>query len=242
MNFNVKRMIIILLVLFLSFTFLINAKTIKASFAKMPGYAESVDKGILIDFVKAIEKVLGTKISRTVVPFARSVNNAVSGEADFHLPLIKLPENKNKNLPYDYSTETIFHVNFVLYTNKKKPVDIKNIKKANIETDRAHIAYFEFPIKPSAGIGNSLKKLTSGRIDGFIFADVATDPVLKQLKLKNIRRELFKRYDVKIILKKGGRGGNIDKKLSEAITKLRKSGEYNKIMSALDKPYDNWQL
>jgi polar amino acid transport system substrate-binding protein len=226
----------------LAVTFNLNAKVIKASFAKMPGYAESVDKGILIDFVKAIEEVLGVKIERTVVPFARSVNNAVEGEADFHLPLIKLPESKSKSLPYDYSTETIFHVNFVLYTNKSKNISTGNLKGKNLETDRAHINYFEFPIKPSAGIENSLKKVNAGRIDGFIFADFATDPVLKKLNLKNIKRQLFKRYDVKMVLKKGGRGGEVDKLLSEAIAKLKKSGEFDKIMSVLEKPYDNWQL
>jgi len=238
---KLKKVFILLLVVSLIFTFGLNAKVKKASFAKMPGYAESVNKGILIDFVKAIEKVAGIKIDRVVVPFARSVNNVVTGEADFHLPLIKLPESKSKNLPYDYSTETIFHVNFVLYTNKSKNIAVNNLKGKIVETDRAHIDYFEFPIKPSAGIENSLKKLDAGRIDGFIFADLATDPVLKKLNSKNIKRQLFKRYDVKIILKKGGKGGEIDKLLSVAIAKLRKSGEYDRIMSVLDKPYSDWQ-
>ncbi len=242
MKFNLKKAVILLLALSLSFSFILSGKTMKASLAKMPGYAESVDKGVLVDLVKAIEKILGEKIERFVVPFARSMSNIIEGEVDFHMPLIKLPESKSKKLPYDYSTETIFHVNFVLYSNKKKLLDLNNLKNFKIETDRAHVNYFEFPITPSSGIENSLKKLSVGRIDGFIFADFATDPILKQLKFQNIKRELFKVYDVKIILSKGARDGDIDKKLTEAISKLRKSGEFDKIMSTIDKSFDNWQM
>ena len=237
MKLNLRKMLVLLLVLSLSFSFVLSAKIIKASFAKMPQYSENVDKGVLIDLIKAIEKTLGEKIERVVVPFPRSVNNVIEGKADFHVPIIELPESKSKNLPYDYSTETIFHVNFALYTNKTKAIEIKNLKNLNLETDRAHIDYFEFPIKPSAGIENSLKKIAAGRIDGFIFADFATDPVLKKLKFSNIKRQLFKVYDVKIILSKGTKGGAIDKKISVAIAKLKKSGEFGKIMSIIDKPY-----
>ncbi len=220
----------------------LQAKELKASLAKMPGYAESVDKGVLVDLVKAMEKAYGKKIIRQVVPFARSMNNIIEGEVDFHMPLIKLPDSKSKKLPYDYSAETIFHVNFVLYSHKDKPLDMKQMKTYKLETDRAHINYFEFPIAASSGIDSSLKKLAAKRIDGFIFADFATDPVLKQMNSKEIKRQLFKVYDVKIILKKGDAGGTLDRKLSEIIGKLRESGEYDKIMSSIEKAYDNWQM
>ena len=218
-----------------------SAKELKASLAQMPGYAESADKGILVDLVKMIEKESGVTIHREVVPFARSMDNVINRHADFHLPLIMVPNTDESKLNYDHSTETIFHVNFVLYSNKSKPLDMSKLASYKLETDRAHTQYFPFSIEPSTNLESSLKKLDAGRIDGFIFADFASDPIIKQAGLKNVHRALYKTFDVKIILPKGGRGGEVDKLLSSSIQSLRKKGDYDKLMSAIDKPYDNWQ-
>lgn len=228
-------------IILLVYTLSLSAQeTYKVSLAKMPVYSESVDKGILIDLVKAMAKVEGVKIERTVTAFARSMYNVKSGKADFHLPLIKLPDSNEGTLEYDHSTETIFHVNFVLYTGSKKSINPKNLKDHFIETDRAHVAYFNFDIKASSCIECSLKKVAIGRIDGFIFADFASDPHVKANKL-DLKRQLYRRFDVKIILPRGGKGGKTDQFLSSAIGKLRASGEYDKIMSKLDAPYNDWQ-
>lgn len=217
------------------------AKDLTASIAQMPNYAESVDKGVLIDLMKAVEKEAGIKIKREVVPFARSMDNVINRKVDFHLPLIMLPNADEHKLNYGHSTETIFHVNFVLYTNKNKPLDTGKLASYKLETDRAHTQYFPFPIEPSTNLESSLKKLDAGRIDGFIFADFASDPLIKQNGLKNVQRSLYKVFDVKIILPKGGRGGDVDKLLSGAIQSLRLKGAYDQIMGQIDTPYDNWQ-
>ena len=86
-----------------------------------------------------------------------------------------------------------------------------------------------------------MKKVDAGRLDAFIFADAAADQFIKQNKLTNIKRQLYKRFDVKIILPKGGRGGPTDKFLSENIAKLIKSGEMAKIMGQIDAQFNNWQ-
>ncbi|QTA92862.1 substrate-binding periplasmic protein [Desulfonema magnum] len=218
-----------------------SAKDLKASIAQMPIHAESKDKGVLVDLVKAIAEVSGHKTDIRVVPFKRSVYYVTSGKADFHLPLIKNPALREETLDYDYSTETIFHVNFVLYSNKNKAINKAHLKNYYIETDLAHVRYFDFPVHPSSKIKNSLIKADMGRTDGFIFADTACDPLIKKYNFKNIRRKLYKRFEVKIVLPKGGRGGETDKILTSAINKLRKSGRYQKIMGTIDLPYDDWQ-
>lgn len=106
-----------------------------------------------------------------------------------------------------------------------------------IETDVAHTPYFPFDTQPSAHILGSLKKLEIGRIDGFIFADDATDPLIKANNLQNIQRQLYRRFEVKIVLPKGGAGGATDRFLSEAIRKLRASGRLDEIMRPVDHPY-----
>ena len=213
----------------------------RASLAQMPVYAESHEKGVLVDFVKALEKASGDKIEYQVVPFARSIDDVQDKRVDFHLPLIQLPKVETGTNKLDYSTETIFHVNFTLYSNKTLEVTPVNVAKFKVETDAAHTDYFDFPIAPAFKIDGALRKVDAGRLDAFIFADFASDPIVKERKLNKIKRQLFKRFNVKIILPKGGRGGPTDRFLSETIAKLRHSGEMARIMGPIDAPYDDWQ-
>lgn len=236
---NIQILIIVLLTAAIPFQ--LNAEAYKTTLAQMPVYAESATKGVLVDFVKAMEKISDNTMSISVYPFSRSMNNVLKGNADFHIPLIKndiIPEEK---LPYSYSTETIFHVNFVLYTRKGSNVTPENLHLFNVETDRAHVDYFPFKSNPAGQIDLSLKKLHRGRIDAFVFSDAATDVVLKELGFNDIKRTLYKRFDVKIILPKNDHGKKIDQMLTSTIQKLRASGEFDKIMGPIDLPYDNWQ-
>ncbi len=218
-----------------------EAIDMKASLAQMPVYAESVDKGVLVDFVKALGKAAGKEIEMQVVPFNRSMNDAVKGNVDFHVPLIKADNVDESTLDYLHSTETIFHVNFVLYTNKSKMLDIDKMKDYRIETDLAHVKYFNFPVTGSSNIVSSLKKVNAGRIDGFIFADFASDPIVKNEGLGDLQRSLYKIFDVKIILPKNEKGKATDAYLTDTIAKLRSDGTFSQIMSAIDKPYNDWQ-
>ncbi len=213
----------------------VRAADMKATLAKMP------TTPIFVELVETMAKTSGKDIEYQAVPFNKSMHDLVDGKADFHIPLIKAENIPESKLDYAYSTETIFHVNFVLYTNKDKPIDKSKLKDYKIETDLAHVAYFDFPIKGSNKTASSLKKVNAGRIDGFIFADSSSDPILKKEGLKNIKRELYKVFDVKIILPKGEKGKATDAFLTETIQKMRADGSFDKIMSPLDQPYNDWQ-
>src|SRR3569623_984972 len=217
------------------------SKELVGSIAQMPVVSESADKGVLIDLIRAIEKEAGVTIKREVVPFARSMDYVINHRADFHFPLIVNPESNPAKLDFDFSTETVYTVNFVIYSNKNKPLDMAKLGTYKLETDRAHIQYFPFPTEASSSLENSLKRVDAGRIDGFIFAALESDSIIKQDNLKYIHRSLYKTFDVKIILPKGGRGGETDKLLTSAIESLRKKGLYDKIMASVEQPYVDWQ-
>ena len=234
-------MVVLTLVSMMFLVFPAGAADMKASLAKMPGYAETTDKGVLVDLVKAIAKTSGKDIEIQVVPFNRSIRDVVEGKADFHMPLIKNDIIDLNKLEYTYAKPTLWHVNFVLYTNKNKPIDKSKLKDYKIETDLAHVSYFDFPIKGSTRIDSSLKKVNAGRIDGFIFADFASDPVIKKEGLNNIHRELYKVFDSDIVLPKGEKGKATDVFLTETIEKMRADGSFDKIMSPIDQPYNDWQ-
>jgi len=236
-----KSKIVVALMIGLMCVGVISARELKVSIAQMPGYAESTEKGVLVDFAKALASASGSTLNMVVVPFKRSMDNVINKEVDFHMPLIQNPLDDESKLPYSHSTATIFHVNFVLYSNKDKALDISSLKGKTVETDAAHVQYFDFGPIPSTSIEGSLKKVDAGRIDGFVFADFASDPVVKAQNLNNIKRTLYRRYDVKIILPKGGTNGETDKLISDAIKKMTADGSFVRIMGPIDTAYNNWQ-
>jgi polar amino acid transport system substrate-binding protein len=219
----------------------INAMEINGTLAKMPIYSETKEKGILIDLVNAVEEVSQNNINVKVLPFASSLNLVIFNKRDFHMPLIKNDVVNHEELKYYYSTDTIFHVNFVIYSKKDKDINTSNISNFKVETDRAHIEYFPFDVIPSNSIEKSLEKVNLGEIDAFIFADFATDPYLKKMDNANIKRELYKRFESKIVFPKNERGKQMDAIFIEALSKLRSSGKLEQIIAPIDTLFDNWQ-
>jgi polar amino acid transport system substrate-binding protein len=232
---------LLLTIVLIFFTCSVTAEELRASLAKMPVHALSKSEGIQVDLVNAIAAVSGYDIDIDVYPFARSIDNVISGSADFHIPLIKNEVIPASELPYAYSTETIFQVNFVLYTKKGSEVNKENLANFSIETERAHVDYFPFKLSPSNSIEQSLKRLSLGMIDGYIFADTSTDPLLLKLGYNNISRSLYKVFDVKIVLSKNENGKRIDDILSKSIQTLKANGRLQRIEESVNFPYDNWQ-
>ena len=212
-----------------------TAKDLKASLPILPPLVENADQGILVDLVKAIDEAYPDgSIVISVYPFKRSMQNVTSGAADFHMPILLNPDVPEDKLDFQHSTQTIFKVVFVLYTNKdNKEINPGNVNKFKIETDRAHVGYFDFPVKPSDSIEGSLKKVDMGRIDGFIFAMPETDAALNKLGLKNIKRQEYKTFDVKVVLPKGEKGKEVDEILTVSIQKLKDNGKYSQIMGPI---------
>lgn len=235
-----KLLFLLLGILFVN-TITYAAQPYKASLAFLKFSAENKDKGVLVDLVKFWAKITHHPIDISVSPFPRSLNIVISHRADFHIPLIKNPYKKAKELKFDYSTAPLFTVNFVLYTNKNRLIDINNIQQYIIYTDRAHSDLFNFTIHPITHIESALHMLNAGRIDGFIFADVEVDPLLKKLGFKTIQRQLFKVYDVHAILPKGKKGGEADKMIQKAMQHIKITGQWENLLGQYYPVYQNWQ-
>jgi ABC-type amino acid transport substrate-binding protein len=237
---KISQKLLLILILILS-PVIMFSEEYTISIARMPVYAVSETEGVLVDLVKAMEEVSGNKFDIKLYPFASSVYLVKKGVRDIHIPLIKNDLVKEEDLPFYYSSETQFHVNFVMYSKKGANIDLNNLSKYKIETDRAHIEYFPFKIIPSNSIEKSLEKVHDGKIDAFIFADFATDPFLKEKGYKDIKRELYKSFESKMILAKNAKGRAADLMITDATKKLKASGRYQQIMGKIDLPYDNWQ-
>ena len=109
-----------------------------------------------------------------------------------------------------------------------------------IETDTGLVNYFTFPTSPIDNIFYGFKKVEAKRSDAFLFANLA-DEVVKENKIKNIHRELFKKFDVVWLTQKGPKGKEIDKLLSPALKRAKETPEYKKLVNQATPPYTEWQ-
>ena len=139
-----------------------QAETYKVSLAELPFTP------VLLEILRKIEAANpGLKFEVTVAPFPRSIRAVVEEHtADMQFPFLR-PADESQ-LPFDVSAAAAFQSPFMIYENKRKPLDTNNLQQYKIETDRAHTSVFPFPVIGSGDIGASLRKVDAGRIDGFI--------------------------------------------------------------------------
>lgn len=218
-----------------------KAKPFKASLALLPIAAQSRDEGMMVELIKLWEKNIHQRITIQVYPFKRSIRTVIDRKADFHLPLIKSPYQHHSTQDFDYSSSSIFSVNFVLYSNKNNPVDADKLTDHVIYTDASHSNLFNFKILSDYSVESSFKKLARGRIDGYIFADVEADPVLKKLGYSHIKRQLYKVYQVHAVLPKGASGNSTDKMITKAMSIIKQNGQWAKLMNPVYHQYIDWQ-
>jgi hypothetical protein len=221
----------------------VNAQSYTAAVGEIPG-TESLEA-----MIKALGEDAGITVKIIKVPMQRMVAMLDAKDADMGVPMLAIKDKeKQKFLPFDYSTEPLQKMYFVLYTNASKAVDAEALKKGNpkgfkIESDTSNMTLFSFPVLPSTNPEGSLKKLSEGLIDGYIMAGASIDPILRALKFKNIRRQYFETFDIVFALRKNDKGGPVDKFLSDGLKKLKASGRYDKIMGDSSKTgiYEEWQ-
>ena len=206
------------------------------SLAKLPEVSETRDKGMLVDLLKEMQKVYTEgKISWDVYPFERSLKNVMEGKADIHMPLLKdklVPEEK---LPFSLSSKEFIYVTFLLYTKKgNNTITPSNLHKNNfrLETDSAHTQYFHgFKIHPTTCIGCALKKISTDRLDGLIFASQPTDMEMNKMGLNDkIQRSFFQNFPVHAVIAKGERSKEVDKIFLELFAKVLKNGGYDRAL------------
>ncbi|MCJ8337107.1 MAG: hypothetical protein MJK10_01430 [Pseudomonadales bacterium] len=222
-------------------SFSVFADTIKVSVAIIPSRSDSLTAPIPAA-LSSILKAAGVKFQLELYPFKRSIYNAIKGNHDFHFPIIESPFAKKIKLKYELSNTTFWKLPFVLYTRADKPpINIELISDYKILTDGAHQALFDFPTTAVFDLTSAIRMIDRGRADGFIFAENSIDPIIRRLKLSNIRRTLFGMFKVKAVFKLGNKNGMVDKALQEGINNLKAYGKYKAIAGQWNNEYTDWQ-
>ncbi len=239
-----NKIIIVLLVFYLLFSAAIfYGKEYKVAIKQLP------TTDLYMKILKAFEEASGNTFNIQIYPPARADYLVSNGEVDIQFPIIVTPDvNKHKDLKYDFSSVILYKLAFVLYTNKKKAIDINSLKKGNpnkyiIEIDPSRAGDYNFSTTASDNFEESFKKLDNGVIDGLIVSQTSGDVLLKSLGLKTIKRQLWHEYDLTFSLIKGGKGGEIDKMLIQSFKKLKANGKFDKVAAPLANSarYNNWQ-
>lgn len=221
----------------------VNAADLHGTLGYLPVISEDNNKGILVNFLKAMQRAYPEgKISFEVLPFKRSLEGAINGKVDFHAPILKDPNKTPQELGFRYSDANVWNVIFALYTNRQnKEINIDNLSKYRIETDAAHVGFFGFPTIPSSCIDCSLKKVNAGRIDGYIFAAMESDSVVKRLGLKNVRSVPFRTYEGKFVIPLGKHGAEVNRLLTLIVNRTKQNGDYEKTIGIITRYYKNWR-
>jgi polar amino acid transport system substrate-binding protein len=208
------------------------------SLPEMPALIDEFNK-LIIEMQKEYRD--GKFIVIGKFPFARSVNNIITGKADVHMPLLFNDIAKRNIKDYIFSTESLTVAPFVLYANKNvKGLNARTVRKFKMCTDRGHVQYFDFEITPVDSIESALKMVDRGRMDGYFFSMASTDPVLKRSGLKNIKRVFYQDFQIKMILPNKERGRQIDKIVSGIIRILKRRGVCRKLLGPAE--YTDWQI
>lgn len=223
-----------------------EGKDLTVSVGLIPHHAEvgpnGRPRGGFIDLVKAMDEVYeeGDIIILGLFPFDRSLSNLRKGDADFHLPLVKVDEQALEDLVF--SSEKIADLSEVLYTNAEKPEpDPDHLDRFAIQVMRGHGKQYPFKVEEISDFDDGILKAANGERDGFLTEQDAADAYIRAHRVKNIRRRLFRRRPVHIIFAKTPNVDELDRTMTTIIRKLRENGRLKEIMDNVHKPYEDWQ-
>ena len=209
-----------------------QASDISFSLPALRGQAEQNGQGTFFDTVRAMAAHYpgGTIKISGVYPFARSMQNIIDGRDDVHIVFIVNPNIPADKLDFMFSSETLFYANFIIYS--RLDLNINDLSGLRVATDAGHVDYFPeiSNIIKTYSVESALKMVESDRIDAYIFAMPNTDPILKELGYSDIKRKLYRKFPVKMVLQKNASGKEVDDILTPIIQQMRASGELEKTL------------
>ena len=199
------------------------------------------DHGMLVDLLRALDRVTHSSTKIVLRPFARSFIETAAGHADFHIPFI---QNDGSPAPEGlvYVTETDFgEVQFVIYSRKLSPLNAATVARARaVETESGHVSFFSFPVTETHCVPCSLDKILLGRADALIVSSDIVDPLLDKPQYKGIHRAFYKAYPVRALVPANADSAATRRYLTEGVRRLKETGELWSI-TRHQAAYSDWQ-
>ena len=184
------------------------------------------DHGMLVDLLRALDRVTHSSTKIVLRPFARSFIETAAGRADFHIPFI---QNDGSPAPEGlvYVTEVDFgEVQFVIYSRRLSPLNAETVARAKaVETESGHASFFPFPVTETHCVPCSLDKILLGRADALIVTSDIVDPLLNNPQFKDIHRAFYKAYPVRALVPANADSAATRRYLTEGVKLLKETGE-----------------
>jgi polar amino acid transport system substrate-binding protein len=233
------------------------ARDLVASIGATPNLGESPDRGPFVELVKAIDEAYPEgQIQRRVFPFLRSLDNVISGAADFHIPVLNNPASDVSALPYRVTSEKLGDVEYVLYSSAANPLTRERIDARQRSPGEppfviealtgAPVQFFDFPVRlatwdESGGVAMGLRRVAAGRLDALIAPQEQSDAVLRELRLRGVHRARGQTFESTIAIARGPAGDALDAILSALLRSLKAEQRWRELFERAHRPYQDWQ-
>lgn len=220
-------------------------RILNAHLGELPGLINADKTGPFVDLVHAIDDLYPeVSIRITIYPLARAMAGVIAGTADFSLPAIRNLQDADL-LPYRFSTRSFGKVTHVLYSNTDHLIT-PDMAYGIVPTKRdllieATPGFLPIPLQRSMSIEQSLRKLSRGRIDAFIWARGGGRPDAAPAQADQHSPGTPGRFRGCLHHRQGAcrrRGGSLPRRGDRPARRLRQAGE---IYSRLHRPYVEWQ-
>ena len=176
-----------------------------------------------------------------MLPVKRAKTLLISGNIDFHLPVI-YSRKISEELTVAYVSEPVADVAFVLYTRADETMLPRDgLAGFHIETIRGGGAHLPFRVWGIDSVKQGILRVIYGRSDGFISEQDAVDLFIRKNKIKNIRRTLYANLKSAIMIRKGVESEELDQILSRSLRILKQKGELQRITDTIHRPFEDWQ-
>lgn len=223
----------------------------------IPGMVDSATEGVMVELIKAMSQIYskgvgapGSTRSGALVVKAMTVGHLdidlVEGLIDMAMPYIRMRPEDDAQFKYRFTRQAYGKVAFVLYSRKSSPVTVAGLQKASgqqpfpykIESTEYD---WGFPVTQFLSFESAFKKLSTGRIDAFLWAQEEADEELRRQGDKGIVRELFGIFEDVFAVQRNARGDYVEKIYDQVLDTMRSSGQLQALYSKIHLPFDAWQ-
>lgn len=213
----------------------------------LPGLVEPDGGGPMMRLVREVwQTQAGMPLQLEALPLERVIYNVQNGLADFGFPDIRLPDSRTPDRGYEWSTQAMGRVSFVLYSHQHRPVTralldrLREQRPFPLDIEAPDLD-FGFPIRRFTSFTSALAKVGAGRLDALLWAQEEADSELRRLALPGIRRELYASLDDVLMLTPGERGRQVDQWWSQRALAAQQSGRLAQLYQSVHLPFDPWQ-
>jgi len=246
-GYTVNR--IVFFVVMMSMIFCAQAVHAKSTSSQQPirialGYAPGITTTLDDVFPRFFQRMADVSNKRAkiqIMPLKRAFMLLDKQQVDLLGPYIHNPKIKNLALPFDISSSSFWNINFVLYVHKDKVIDMNDLSALKLQTDRGWTDIIGFDVGSVVTLESGIRKVNANRLDGVIYAGVVADPLIKRLRLKNIRRIFFSEFEVKAAIAKNSRASEVDAMITKGTSVLKSSSEFKTFINSNATSFDSWQ-